>query len=198
MAWRIMLFTGVVIAAAAISVVVYAQLTDTRSASGSLSAATSASVDLYICEPDSTVGPACGSDDSGADETIFETLEDLTPGDLVSWDIRLQNVGADEWTILLADGQIAETVDPGSDCDTLPRFEGLTVLGKDGDGLNDNRLSGEFIPGAPNFTNVGTGNIQIRVAAGDYEDLRINVLFPAPATGCDGNEWSIDLDLTVG
>ena len=66
---RVLLVVGVGLAAAVTAVVVYAQLDDSQTAAGTINA-TTRSADLYICEPDSTPGPACGSDDSGADEAV--------------------------------------------------------------------------------------------------------------------------------
>src|SRR3990172_11834758 len=46
--------------AGAAAVVVYAQLTDTQTASGTITVSSTAA-DLYICEPNATPGPDCGS-----------------------------------------------------------------------------------------------------------------------------------------
>ncbi len=98
------MFVAVLVVALAGAVsagIVLAQLGDTQTASGTINATTT-SADLYICEPDSTPGPACGSDDSGADETVFETLEDIRPGDRVEWAVRLQNVGVVDWLVTMS------------------------------------------------------------------------------------------------
>jgi len=63
--------------------VAFAQLSSVQRASGSINVTSSASADLYICEPNSTQGPDCGADDSGADELVFETVEDMLPGDVI-------------------------------------------------------------------------------------------------------------------
>ena len=59
--------------------VALALFADQHVASGTVGMAT-ADVDLYICEPGSTPGPDCGSDDNGHDEAVWETTEQLLPG----------------------------------------------------------------------------------------------------------------------
>ena len=214
--------------AGAAAVVVYAQLTDTQTASGTITVSSTAA-DLYICEPNATPGPDCGSDDSDADEAVFETIEDLRPGQAIEWDIRIKNLGSADFLVTGVTLAITETADPGGDCPdgalqdarhpTSP-FEspysfwggqgaGVFVLGKNGDDLNDNASNVAGVPqfvrwfnpqGYPQFVN-------IRVASGDYEDLRLRlelpIVVPAPTPaptpsptpagtgGCDGNEWSV-------
>ncbi len=92
---------------------------DSQVASGGVTA-TSASVDLYICEASPDVpGAECANDDSGEDEMIFEGLEDLIPGSVAEWDIRLVNEGMNPWDVLAVDTQVSVASDPGSDCQTL-------------------------------------------------------------------------------
>ncbi len=197
----------VAVAGAVSAGIVLAQLGDTQTASGTVNV-TTVSSDLYICEPNGTPGPACGSDDNGDDEAIFETLENLRPGDLIQWDIRLTNIGPEDWTVTNVSLSINETVDPGSDCPSTALTkgnhsstgegsrEGVFVLGKAGDDLNDNSIggSGDFLrelnPSAGASRFIGT----IRVAVGDYEDLRLRLrlLSSIAVAGCDGNEWNVN------
>jgi len=204
----------VLVAVGVVAGVALAQMTDSQTASGTITA-TSTSADLYICEPDSTPGPACGSDDSGADETVFETLEDIRPGDTVQWDIRLRNGGTVDWTVTTVTLTVVEILDPGADCPAnalLPgRYPptagiseaGVFVLGKAGDDLNDNAAAGS-VQGAHYFTREFNANtfpsaVHIRVAAGDYEDLRLRLQLSGSGTeNCDGNEWNVSWAFTSG
>jgi len=150
--WRLIPFVVVAIAVGVLAGVVYAQLGDTQTASGSVNVATSASADLYICEPGDIPGPECGEDDSGEDEAIFESVENMLPGDQVQWDIRLKNTGTEDWIISDARVTVVETVDPGNDCrnnalgtgrttngsSNAGTTDGVFILGKDGDAANDN------------------------------------------------------------
>lgn len=206
MRWRIILLGGAAIAAAVVvAAVVYAQLGDTQTASGTVNVTTT-SADLYICEPDTIKGPACGSDDSGGDETIFETLEDMLPGDQVSWDIRLKNVGSEILVISGVGLSITETVDPGADCPNFALQQGsgsfgqssggVFILGKNGDSSNDNP---DFVSGFPQFKREGSFQLRtIGVAPGDYEDLRLRLrLNPSGTDDCDGNEWNASWQFTA-
>jgi hypothetical protein len=212
MKWRLLAVAASVVAIAALSAVAFAQLGDTQTASGTINVSTT-SADLYICEPDSTLGPDCGSDDSGADETVFETLEDMLPADRAQWDIRLKNVGTEDW-IVTAGGQfdpvtVVETLDPGDDCPDgvlgEPFPTSVTVLGKDGDELNDNILvdSPQHVPGAAIFVRESlfpsqSNRVQIKVAPGDYEDLRLRLeLDTAGTENCGGNEWNVSWEFVV-
>jgi len=233
---RLIFVAVALVGVGAVAAVVFAQFTDTQSASGTITVSSTAA-DLYICEPDSTPGPDCGSDDSGADEAVFETLENIRPGEVVTWDIRIKNTGTEDFVLTGAALNIAEAVDPDADCpdnalqdgrhpitgqespQSFTAFPGVGVfvLGKSGDDLNDNpsnlfgvpmfhrELSVFFFP---QFVN-------IKVAAGDYEDLRLRLElplsigpststpspFPSPTPptptpggtieGCAGNEWNV-------
>ena len=197
------IFAALLIAAVAGAVtagVVLAQLGDTQTASGSINATTT-SADLYICEPDSTPGPACGSDDSGADETVFEALENLLPGDVVEYDVRLQNIGTTVWALSEILVGISEVADSGDDCPnsvlTIGQGRaGIGVLGKAGDPQNDN--PGGLV-GFLGYNEVGGGAQRvIKVVAGDYEDIRLQLQMSGNnAEGCDGNEWDVSWDFTV-
>lgn len=205
---RLVLTTASLLVALALAALVYAQLSDTQTASGTVNVSTT-SADLYFCEPDSTPGPACGSDDSGADETVFETLEDIRPGEIVGWDIRLQNVGSEDWRVTNVTLNISEAVDPGADCpdDSLRSGDplrattaGVYILGKDGNPFNDNPFQ---LPGLSQFGWIEggsprTGTQNIKVAAGDFEDVRLLLhLIGSGTENCDGNEWSVSWEFSV-
>jgi len=206
------------------AVLVLAQLTDSQTASGTVTVSSTAA-DLYICEPDSTPGPDCGSDDSGADEAVFETLENIRPGGVIEWNIRIKNTGTQDFLVAGAPANIVESADPGADCpdDALqpaqgfffpPAVPGVLLLGKAGDPINDNPAG---LIGVPSFRYESFGSIfsrNIKVAAGDYEDLRLQLqlpvgvaplpsptAFPTPTLasteGCAGNEWNVSFVLTV-
>jgi len=222
---RPLIVTGALVLAVGAALVVLAQLTDSQTASGTVTVSSTAA-DLYICEPNSTPGPDCGSDDSGADEAIFETLENIRPGGVVEWDIRIKNTGTQDFLVTGAPVTIVETADPGGDCPDNalqpvqfqfqfpPAVPGVLLLGKAGDPVNDNPAG---LIGVPSFTYESFGSIfsrNIKVAAGDYEDLRLRLqlpvsivpgpsptAFPAPTPisteNCAGNEWNVSWVLTV-
>ncbi len=210
---RLIVIAASLVAAGTLGAVVYAQLGATQTASGTVNVSTT-SADLYICEPDSTPGPDCGSDDAGADEMVFETLEDMRPGDRIEWDIRLKNVGTQDWLVTDVTLEILESVDPGADCpdDALQPPEipsvpfvggtpieiGIFILGKNGDGRNDNPFG---IPGVPVFQfdrSFPEVVVSIKVAAGDYEDVRLELVMGGAGTeNCDGNEWNVSWEFTV-
>lgn len=202
--------TGLYLAASLVAVGVIAglalaQLSDSQTAAGTVNV-TSTSADLYICEPGTIPGPACGPDDSGADETVFETLEDIRPGETVLWDIRLTNVGSDDWTLSNAAPAVTEIADPGNDCpDSALKLgrnpadydsnAGAFILGKNGDSINDNPL-----PGASFFLRRWNASETraVRVVAGDYEDVRLSIeLITTGTEDCDGNEWSLTYTFEV-
>ncbi len=194
------LFLVLAMGAAALSAyTVFAVWLDEKTSTGTVSLAT-ADIDLYICEPDSTPGPACGSDDSEADEIIFEGTESLTPGDEATYDIRMQNVGATlPWDIGGFDITFTETNDPDADCNDVPTAT-PRILGKDGDDVNDNHPK-EF--GAPWVAMMDVEDFipdtryLVHVEAGDFEDLRLHVLIPDLGAECSDNEWSINIAWTV-
>ena len=73
MRWRISLIAAGVIAVGTLGALIYAQLSDTQTASGAVNV-TSTSPDLYICEPDGTAGPDCGADDSGVTSRMLSSI----------------------------------------------------------------------------------------------------------------------------
>jgi len=210
---RLLLIAVAVFVAAGAGALVYAQLSDSQTASGTVNVTTT-SDDLYICEPGAAPGPACGPDDSADDETIFETVEDLRPGDTSQWDIRLKNIGPVMWRITGVALSIVETADPGADCpsnalqaarhptNSEPSPSGVFILGKAGNDLNDNDLSGPGDPiGFLRWFNPGgaTRYAQVKVAPGDYEDMRFRLqLLSVPGVeNCDGNQWTASWNFTV-
>lgn len=216
MRWRFITIAAALVAAGTLGAVVFAQLSDTQTSSGTVNVS-STSADLYICEPDTTPGPACGSDDSGADEVVFEALENITPGGVAEWDLRLKNVGTGDWIVTGATLTIVETVDPGADCpnDALqppnilsekppgeisnPTTAGVFIIA---DPSSDDPASPNLLPGVPIFLVEFFPNIfferNIKVAAGDYEDVRLPLeLQPLGTENCDGNEWNVSWVFTV-
>ena len=154
MGLRIIVTVAVTLVVGTLAGVVFAQLRqlgDSQTAIGTVSV-TDTSVDLYICEPGDKRGPDCGSDDIDGDEFVFETLEDIKPGDLVEWDIRLVNMGSNNLMVSSATLNIRELTDPGDDCpgDALGDADlgfglrVLRILGKDGDTVNDNPTREDF------------------------------------------------------
>lgn len=212
MRWRVIAVAVPFVAVGLVTAVVLAQLGDTQTASGTVNVSTT-SADLYICEPDSTTGPECGSDDSGADEAVFETLEDIRPAQTREWDVRLKNVGTEDWLVSAVTVTIVETIDPGADCadDALQAVEytnyplegstpGVVVLGKNGDPFNDN--PDPDLPEVEGFPFFATywlmSTTTIKVAPGDYEDVRLQLQLAGAGTeNCDGNQWNVSWQFTV-
>ena len=171
---------------------VLALFTDSHSVSGSVNV-TSDSVDLYICDitgTDTTSATCPGiGDDSLGDEIIFEGLENLVPDGVALWDIRLLNVGELAWDSNSRPFPVVTEVnDPGADCDYAPAVS-FSVLGKDGDSLNDNHSAGSSTgwPRADVY-----GYVRIHVEPGDFEDVRIGATLSANAGNeCRDNAWDI-------
>lgn len=197
--------------------IVLAQFSDEKETAGAVSLAGPGAIDLYICEPgpqggEPVPGPGCGPDDNGtfngppgADEVIFENIENLTPNDTTQWDIRLRNTGTLPWLLTNTSLQfsnadpsvvlIQEVEDPGPDCTIVPVVS-ATILGKAGDEVNDNVLA-SFFSGLSRESSPGS-DYQVRVAAGDYEDLRLRVTIPANAGNeCIGSIWDIIITWTT-
>lgn len=223
MRWRIILVGGAAIAAVAVVAVVYALFTDTQTTTGSLSSAAmsvSNTADLYICEPTGTTGDAdCPGDDSGADEIIFEDVEEVLQGDAVIWDIRLRNVGPIPFDVQPPCGintgscpgvTVQETFDPGSDCSSEPQFSVFTpvpafsILGVEGDTANDNvTLHGaRFGPSAIffDFLREDRDGLDpdaatfVHIEPDEFEDVRIRAIFSSLPNECAENVWDVTIE----
>lgn len=198
-----------VVAAAAIGAVVFAQLSDTQTASGEVNVTTT-SPDLYICEPDPYQVHTCGPDDSGADETVFESLENVARGERVGYPIRLRNTGTNALTVTAAVLGVAETADPGADCPN-----GALVAGRNNsnqispntnsagafrqaDPGNDDPPPGSGIPAfAPYFT--GAPDLAIFIEPNQAEDVLLYLQLSGDSTeNCDGNVWNVSWQFDVG
>jgi len=97
---RLLIALGVTAGTLALLAGLVLAFSDSQTSAGAVNA-NSASVDLYICEAsEATPGPTCAGDDSGPDETIFEGMENLLPGQSFHSDIRLKNIGASSWDLV--------------------------------------------------------------------------------------------------
>jgi hypothetical protein len=208
---RLRPFLVALVALAAVGVTVSVVLgvwTGTQTASGTVNA-TTASPDLYLCEPEGT-GVGCGPDDSGPDEIIFEGLEDLLPSSAAASTLRLRNVGTGPMDLLAAVPAVTETADPGNDCDLTPDVV-IGVLGQVPHGffeqINDNHQPFSplavglqlFLRGLedPNYVGVGF-EVAVHIAAGDYEDFLIQVFLPVTAPdACEDNVWDVAINWDV-
>ena len=94
---------------------------DVQSSTGNVTAQSGDVKALYICDrtgtphSSTTDCPATDtSDDSGADEIIFENpVEGLTPGGAATaWDIRMRNITTGAWDIVDLTFTPTETLDP--------------------------------------------------------------------------------------
>jgi len=172
--------------------------TDTQTTSGNVTV-TTAQEELYICDASGTdPGPppeapvavlnTCSHDDSGADETILQTDEALTPNSSAFWSFLLVNIGTAAWDVTGgATPVITETADPGADCANEPDVA-LTVLIDD-----DHDPATAPFPGSPVISGV-----VVHVGPGGRENLQITASVPSslPAE-CQGNAWDIDLVFDV-
>jgi len=210
MRWRILVTVLMLGAAAALgaSLGLATPWTDTRALEGQVSVASPLPELLYICEPTGPDPEPCPGDDSGADEIIFEGLEDITPGRTVSYDIRLRNISDQsgsnvDWDISALSIDITEVVDPGDDCDAVPTIW-LEVTSE-----NDNHYTGDAppIPGSPSFgPALCSGGFMgqyhsdcvVHVAPGEHEDMVAFAELPLDTPmACEGNVWDISIQPTV-
>jgi predicted ribosomally synthesized peptide with SipW-like signal peptide len=96
----------------------FAVFTDTQTATGPVNSGT---INLYLADL---------GDDTGEDEAIFETTENLLPGETTSWPLRLINTGNRAWDATNVVVTSTESNDPGNDCGTnltvayVPTFDG--------------------------------------------------------------------------
>lgn len=206
MKWRPVLIILTVVLAGLTTAVAVASLTTSQSTTGSINA-TSESVDLYLCETPQTTGPECGDDDSGADETIFEGLENLRPASVTSQRLRLKNVGTSDLTIVSAGLLVTEVADPGIPCDpgvlypleppplTTAVVPGVTILT---DNLGDD-VSG--MPNTQSFARTSNSGFayNLKIGAGSYEDVLLSFALSGQGSqDCDGNEWNVSWTFTAG
>lgn len=207
MKWGIAVVVAVLATAGLMVSVVLGAWTGTQTASGTLNA-TTASPDLYLCEPEDT-GVGCGPDDSGPDEIIFEGLEDLLPSSFTSSNLRLRNIGTNPLDVLSAVPVVTEVADPGSDCSLTPGVT-IRVLGKVPyvvglwESVNDNHgVAFANATGVQTFARAlddplyyqdpGYG-VAVHIAAGDYEDFQVDVMLPATVPdACEENVWDVTI-----
>ena len=182
--------------------VVIAQLADVQTASGNVSV-TSTSADLYICEPGTATPPGCGSDDNGGDEAIFETLEDIRPGQIVWYDIRMKNIGDVTWTVMNVTLTITETSDPGGDCPDDALGPGVAIFMQtpypSQAGVYPHYT--DAVPGAPVFRRWSSTTYTgaIKASPSGYNDVSLALQLSATGTeNCDGNVWNVSWVWTVG
>ncbi len=183
--------------------------TDTQTSSGSINATTE-SAELYICEPG---GVDCEVDDSGADEAIFEGVEDLYPGATASYSLRLRNVGTLPWDATGIAPAFVETSDPGDDCDIQPTVR-LKMVSK-----NDNHITNpvggcgsnpDYDPGLPQLITESTECVDgygipryyccgtIHVAPSGNEDVHMYVTLSSSApVACKDNVWDLSIVWTA-
>jgi hypothetical protein len=132
----------------------------------------------------------------------------LRPGQEATWDLRLRNVGNTQWVMTGVVLDIHQTSNPTGSCDPTalnPRgvnaggtesAYGVFILGKNGDPINDNPRTSTQLA----FANETVNDLRvIRVAPGDYEDVRLRVLLDGTlGLGCSGAQWSVSWTFTVG
>ena len=200
---KVLVIASVVLAVAAGSLAVqtvWALFTDSQSATGSVNFTSETGfTDLYICDVTgiASTSPTCPGvgDDSLADEIIFESLEDMVPGQTVQWDIRLRNIGTLAWDSLDfpsgGDLSVTEASDPYGSCDSPPAIS-FRVLGKAGDTVNDNHSNSVSTRWQQEGRTGDQNRVQIHIEPGDFEDVRVRANLPTSAGDtCLGNVWDI-------
>lgn len=142
-----------------------ALFTDTQFGTGQINAGT---IDLYLSDG--------RGDDNGENEFIFEDVENLLPGNSVSWTMRLQNRGTSAWD--QTDGTVGlnavPVTDPGSPC--------VTPLTLAWDPNNDGDDHGSTLHVAPGAT--GEGDVIASLASTAGND-------------CQGTVWTVTATFNV-
>ena len=206
MKWRI---AGVVTALVAAGLMVGAVLgiwTATQTASGGVNATVTTAPNLYLCEPGTG---DCGQDDSGADEQLFESAENLLPAAFASDQLRLRNVGSQGMDVVRAVTVVSESTDPGADCGALPtvrigvlspEFPGPFGSGDDHSFQFAQATGLQAFPRALNDPRYDSlfGGQAIHIAPGGHEDVALQVLLrgDAPRT-CEDNAWNVSITWEV-
>jgi hypothetical protein len=219
---RFLTSVALVAVGAGAAVAVWGSWIAPHEAAGTVSTATSAQEELYICQPSgTTTAPICPVDTNGADEAIFVTDENLIPGAVAWQKVRLTNVGSLPWDVLSVSKNWTKVTDPSGACNTLPEAintpggaadataPGITVLGKVNggantdpvdhvgyDALNDDHGT---VNGSASFLQLGSNNgVVIHVAPGDYEDMLLGIRLPITAPdACLGAVWQLTTTWTV-
>ncbi len=193
------------IALGTVASIVLAQWTDTQNTTGAVNVTTE-SAELYICE---TGGADCAVDDSGADEIIFEGVEDLYPGSTATYDFRLRNIGTLSWDVTSVTHGFTETSDPGTDCNDEPTVY-FTVIDCNGNHFYGCTTSANPPP-LPRFRKDDLGGCgctivptaeywqgNVHVEPGENEDMRAYVTLPSnAAVECQDNVWDLSVDWEV-
>ena len=195
-----------VLAGASTAIAVWGAWIAPHEASGTVSTATSAEEELYICQPSGTTTvPICPVDGNGADETIFAMDENLIQGEVAWQKLRLTNVGTLAWDVLSAPrGGWTKATDPGDDCNIVPEAvnaaggandpasPGITILGKVNGGANTDPVdhigydpqndNHNPMNGTDTFFELGVNSpAVIHVEPGDYEDVLLGIRLPSTA-----------------
>ena len=192
--------------------IVWAQFSDTQTSAGTISAS-STTADLVICDvtrsqsaptptPTDQPGPTpvpggCETDDSGDDETVFENFENLRPGGVTKWQIRLRNVGTVPFTITAVQLTILELADPGGDCPDGV-LHAYPYPGDAGALIVDSVSDGPYVAGAPTFHRQGDPSPNtLTIAPGNGKTVELGLqLAGVGSENCDGNQWSVSWQWT--
>lgn len=217
---RRLLILGTTLGAVAIATAVTTALliaagwTDTQSTSGNVTISGTTPDLLYICDltggvfGSTTECPGTdSSDDTGADEIIYEDLDEalLPGGPAAVWDIRLRNPDPDvAWDVIAVGPAFTPTADPGGGCGLEPDLTIRTVAL-----TGDNHVFGHdnADPGYPALRSEDIDNahsplrphqVTVHVAQSGFEDVRFRVSIPGSfPIECQGNAWDLDVVFTV-
>lgn len=231
--------TGTALGAAAVvllAAIAIAQFWGLQTSSGTVSAAVVEQGGIiYICDGQTGTGVVvtlpggasvrgCNSDDSGADEAIFESDERLVPGGSQQWDIILWNSSAFPWDIpdfdrdyggavgTPVDVQVTEATDPGGDCPDAvqPRIDASIsnyIRGSDGTSFAsdtfghlppDGGAAPEIVP-SDGYVREGTNSNTIpHVPPLFGARMRLRAILDRDVpNACQGNEWAVSIAWSV-
>jgi len=157
---------------------------------------------VYICEPatpnsnDGTCAAGAG-DDSGADEIIFETDEQMIPTSFAfkTRDIVLKNLRDDtSFDVNGVEVTFTETLDPGSDCNNLPSYSIYTWRN------DDDHFGGSSVLPLPIVESLQSPGyfFRVHVAPSQADDMQIRMWLPANTPEeCEGGAWDVSIIWTA-
>lgn len=190
--------------AASVTAVAMAIFTDLQQSSGVLSLA-EAGDESVIYISDCGEGIDCfSSDDSGANEIIFEGDESLIPGSTSIWGISIQNrsgspVDIPDFTAAAVFVEFLEVVDPSNSCSVLPDETWVEITTGPAFTGDDDTDLGRFSIFTNGYGIEGTGSPVIpHLEPFDFAFFHIRFSVPINVgPGCQGVEWSMVIHWTA-
>jgi hypothetical protein len=200
---RIILVAGTVAVTAAITslvVISAAGWTDEQQATGTISVSATTPDLLAICEWNGALPEPCpNGDDSGDDEIVWETDENLLPGSgIVNDHIRLVGRAPSvQWDVTRMEHTFTEVAgtDVADDCFLFPR---MTIYDQEGHhGFSNNSVVYDVETGS-GFNSWPPGSAPLHVSGLAVEDMFFDVQIPASfPVQCQGVEWDVSIQFTA-